>query len=97
MPHNDDGRDVIELVVASGRSTPYYYKGDGTAAAFIRAGNETLHAPEHILNELVLKRTNRTANIHLFVHLARIERIFIRKEPLAAVKYHAALIPPALC
>lgn len=60
VPHSDDGRDVIELVVASGRSTPYYYKGDGTAAAFIRAGNETLQAPDHILNELVLKGTNRT-------------------------------------
>ena len=59
-PEREDGKDVLVLVVKSGRHTPYYYSADGIKQAFMRIGSESIPAPDHILNELILKGTNRT-------------------------------------
>lgn len=59
-PYEENGKGYLTLVVKSGRSTPYYYSADGQKQAFIRLGNESVPAPEHILNELILRGTNQT-------------------------------------
>ena len=51
----ESDKNIILLQINSGRSTPYYYSSDGTKQAFIRIGNESVAAPDHILNELILK------------------------------------------
>ncbi len=42
----------------AGRTTPYYYKADGIREAYIRLGNESVVAPDHVLNQLLLKGMN---------------------------------------
>ena len=59
-PYNENGKDFLVLVVNPGRSTPYYYCADGIRQAYIRLGNESIIAPEHILHELILRGTNQT-------------------------------------
>ena len=56
----ENGRDILCLKVLPGRSTPYYYRADGIKEAYIRIGNESIVAPDHMLNELILKGTNRS-------------------------------------
>ena len=56
----EKGKALLSLEVAAGRTTPYYYKADGVREAYIRVGNESIPAPEHVLNELILKGTNRS-------------------------------------
>lgn len=56
----EDEKDILILKVNAGRTTPYYYKFDGVCVAYIRVGNESVSAPEHILNELILKGQNKT-------------------------------------
>lgn len=51
---------ILVLTVFAGHSTPYYYKADGVTEAYIRIGNESVIAPNYILNQLVLKGMNRT-------------------------------------
>lgn len=42
-------------------ATPYYYySNDRNKIAFVRVGNQSVTAPSHILNELILKGQNRT-------------------------------------
>jgi ATP-dependent DNA helicase RecG len=59
-PHSDGGKIILALTVKSGRNTPYYYAADGVKQAYVRIGNESVPAPDHILNELILKGSNRT-------------------------------------
>ncbi len=59
-PMQEDGKNILELTVAAGRSTPYYYKADGIMEAYIRVGNESIAAPDYVVNELILKGTNRS-------------------------------------
>ena len=59
-PYSDNGNDILSLVVKLGRNTPYYYSSDGRKTAYVRIGNESVSAPDHILNELILKGSNRT-------------------------------------
>lgn len=59
-PYYEDGKDYIALVVKPGTSTPYYYVADGLKQAFVRLGNESVPAPDHILNELILRGTHQT-------------------------------------
>lgn len=56
----ENGKNVLCLKVYAGQSTPYYYKADGIMAAYIRIGNESIVAPDHVLNELILKGQNRS-------------------------------------
>ena len=50
-----DGKTVLRLEVKAGTSTPYYYINEGSKMAYIRLGTESVMAPSHILNELILK------------------------------------------
>ena len=43
-----------------GSVTPYYYVSDGRKEAFIRSGNQSIPAPTHILQNLILKGKNIT-------------------------------------
>lgn len=59
-PLQEDGKNLLALEVSPGRSTPYYYKADGVMEAYIRMGNESVIAPNYVLNQLLLKGMNRT-------------------------------------
>ena len=59
-PVCESGKYILILTVASGRSTPYYYKADGVMEAYIRIGNESVIAPDYIVNELILKGTHQS-------------------------------------
>lgn len=57
-----NGNEVVYIVlkVMPGPSTPYYYSSDGVQEAYIRSGNQSMKAPRHILEELILKGQNKT-------------------------------------
>ena len=59
-PLQEDGKNLLTLEISPGRSTPYYYKADGVMEAYIRVGNESVIAPDYIVNELILKGTNQS-------------------------------------
>ena len=59
-PEREDGKNILVLTVSAGRTTPYYYKADGVMEAYIRIGNESVIAPNYVLNQLVLKGMNTT-------------------------------------
>ena len=59
-PVREDDKDALILSVAAGRTTPYYYKADGIMEAYVRVGNESVIAPDYVVNELILKGTNRS-------------------------------------
>lgn len=59
-PERANSKDLLVLTVSAGRSTPYYYKADGVMEAYIRIGNESVIAPDYVLNQLILKGMNRT-------------------------------------
>ena len=59
-PEKENGKDLLVLTVSPGRSTPYYYKAVGVMEAYIRMGNESVIAPNYVLNQLLLKGMNRT-------------------------------------
>lgn len=59
-PLQENGKFLLALEISPGRSTPYYYKADGIKEAYIRIGNESIIAPDYILNELILKGTNQS-------------------------------------
>ena len=61
-PLQEDGKNLLALEVSPGRSTPYYYKADGVMEAYIRVGNESVIAPDYIVNELILKGSNQSFN-----------------------------------
>ena len=54
-PLQEKGKALLAVEIASGRSTPYYYSADGVKDAYIRVGNESVPAPDYVLNELILK------------------------------------------
>ena len=59
-PMQEKGKELLAVEIATGRSTPYYYSADGVKEAYIRVGNESVPAPDYVLNELILKGTNRS-------------------------------------
>ena len=56
----ESDKDFMEIKVGDGPRTPYYYDSDGRKEAFIRAGNQSIPAPKHILDGLILKGQNTT-------------------------------------
>ena len=54
-PYNENGLVLIVVKILPGPSTPYYYSSDGVKEAYIRSGNQSIVAPRHILEELILK------------------------------------------
>ena len=59
-PFSEKNKNLIAIKVTKGKSGPYYYCYEKTKEAYIRLGDETILAPSHILNELVLKGMNST-------------------------------------
>lgn len=59
-PVQEENKAILALQVAAGNTTPYYYKADGVMEAYIRIGNESVIAPDYIVNELILKGTHRS-------------------------------------
>lgn len=59
-PEKENNKDILVLTIFSGQTTPYYYKADGIMEAYIRIGNESVIAPDYVLNQLILKGMNRT-------------------------------------
>ena len=59
-PLQEDGKNLLALEVSPGCSPPYYYKADGVMEAYIRVENESVIAPDYIVNELILKGTNQS-------------------------------------
>lgn len=57
---SEDNKDFIVVKVGDGPRTPYYYDSDGRREAFIRSGNESVPAPKHVLDNLILKGQNTT-------------------------------------
>ena len=60
LTESREGKDIIELHVAQGTMTPYYYVNGGSRSAFIRMGDESVVADAHQLGRLVLKGRNMT-------------------------------------
>ena len=59
-PVKENDKNILVLAVTSGRTTPYYYKADGIMEAYVRVGNESVAAPDYVVNELILKGSNRS-------------------------------------
>ena len=59
-PFEENGKDFLAVNVGDGPETPYYYSSDGRKTAYIRAGDQSLEAPNHILKNLILKGQNKT-------------------------------------
>ena len=59
-PIREDDKNILALQVASGRTTPYYYKADGVMEAYIRIGNESVIAPDYVVNELIKSEAKRS-------------------------------------
>ena len=59
-PEIDEGKPILLLSVPKGTHTPYYYKADGIREAYIRLGDESIVAPDHILHELILDGMNES-------------------------------------
>ena len=47
-------KSVLILTIVAWIATPYYYKADGIREAYVRIGNESIVAPDYILNELII-------------------------------------------
>ena len=60
IPHEVEGKKILQVKVSSGHYTPYYYIGDGQRMAFIRVGDESLPATAEQMVRLVLKGSNKT-------------------------------------
>lgn len=54
------GKAILVLSISKGTHTPYYYKADGIREAYIRLGDESIVAPNHILHELILDGMNES-------------------------------------
>lgn len=53
-------KDFIVLTIRKGLSTPYYYTHEGTKTAFVRKGSQSIVAPDHELNTLILNGQGKT-------------------------------------
>lgn len=56
----ENNKDYLIIRIGDGPATPYYYTSSGTRIAYIRAGDQSIIAPPHILNSLILKGQNKT-------------------------------------
>ncbi len=100
-PVQEDGKHILILAVAAGRTTPYYYKADGIMEAYIRVGNESISAPDYVVNELILKGTNRSFDALItdvkkadysftLLEATYLERVKIRLEPSNYISFGLA-------
>lgn len=54
------GKTIIALTIKPDMQTPHYYHADGRREAYVRIGDRSEIAPPEILNELILRGSNRT-------------------------------------
>lgn len=54
------GASLLFVAVPAGASAPYYCSADGRREAYVRLGSQSVVAPPEVLNELILKGSNRT-------------------------------------
>lgn len=59
-PFERDGKQLIEVAVKAGNTTPYYYYQSGTRTAYVRIGNESVECNSHQLVSLVLRGSGHT-------------------------------------
>jgi len=59
-PYELEGKKILQVEIKPGIMTPYYYSSDGNKIAYVRLGEESVQAPPHILNELILKGQNQS-------------------------------------
>ena len=59
-PERENGKVILLLSIPKGTNTPYYYKADGVREAYIRIGDESIIAPDHMLHELILDGMNKS-------------------------------------
>lgn len=57
---NENNKYFICVKVGDGPKTPYYLNRDGKKEAYIRSGSQSVVAPKHILDNLILKGQNTT-------------------------------------
>lgn len=60
IPHDMEGKQILQLKVEAGHYTPYYYVGNGQRTAYVRIGDESLPATAEQMLRLVLKGSNKT-------------------------------------
>lgn len=60
LPQRIGDHDILQLKIAAGSYTPYYYVGDGQRVAFVRMGDESVPATAEQMVRLVLKGSNKT-------------------------------------
>ena len=53
IPERENGKNILVVTILSGYTTPYYYKADGIMEAYIRIGNESVIAPNYVLNQIL--------------------------------------------
>lgn len=52
-PFEEDEKSFLEVKVGDGPKTPYYYSSDGRKIAYIRSGDQSIEAPDHMLKSLI--------------------------------------------
>ena len=62
---------MLVLSISKGTHTPYYYKADGIREAYIRLGDESIVAPDHILHELILDGMNESFDALVTKYVAK--------------------------
>ncbi len=83
---NTENNNLLIIKVDPGKNTPYYFVDSGTKIAYIRMGEESIPAPNHILHSLVLKGLNMSFDS--LVTNERIENhtfLFLKKTLLSRV------------
>ena len=56
----ENNKDFIVVNVGDGPKTPYYLNINGKKEVYIRSGNQSIVAPKHVLDNLILKGQNIT-------------------------------------
>ena len=70
-PYNENNLVYIAVKILPGPATPYYYSSDGVREAYFRSGNQSIIAPRHILEELILKGQNKTYDSIITTYLKK--------------------------
>ena len=60
VPIEEKSMQFLAVIVGDGPTVPYYYVNEGSRIAYIRRGDQSIEAPIHTLNALILKGQNNT-------------------------------------
>lgn len=56
----ESGKKFIVVNIEKGLTTPYYYVNEGTRTAYVRKGDQSIIAPVHELNNMILNGSSKT-------------------------------------